>query len=253
MPKKKQATFSDLNSDKNGRTAEEVSTRLQDMIRSGELRAGDKLPPERDLAKIMGISRPTLRAGIRSLITVGVLRSRQGAGTFVASSDGSPVLDVAPLQMLSVLHGFTPDEMFEARLALETSIAALAAERVDNEQITLLAEELAGMYASLTDPEQYLIHETRFHRTMAAASGNRVLTALTNMVAAILSESESTAAYRTIDLKQVAERHHNIFRALRDRDPQSASEAMRDHLIETQKAQRQEVQNSANNTSENQD
>lgn len=253
MPKKKPAIFSNLNSEKNGTTAEEVATRLRDMIHNGELRAGDKLPPERDLAKILGVSRPTLRAGIRSLTTVGILQSRQGAGTFVAKGGGSPMLDSSPLRMLSALHGFTSDEMFEARLALEMSIAGLAAERVDSENITLLAEEVAGMYASLTDPEQYLVHDMRFHQTVAAASGNRILTALMNMVAAILFEARSKTVHRALDLKQSAEQHHNIYRALRERDPEAARKAMRDHLTETQKAQRLEEQNSLNGKAQDQE
>ena len=129
MPKKTPAVFQNLNSEKNGTTAEEVVVRLRDMIHNGELSPGDRLPPERDLAKLLGVSRPTLRAGIRSLATVGILQSRQGAGTFVAERHESPTLDGSPLRMLSALHGFTSDEMFEARLALEMSIAGMAAER----------------------------------------------------------------------------------------------------------------------------
>src|SRR5688500_3321916 len=126
----KPAIFSNLNSEKNGTTAEEVVSRLREMIQGGEIAAGDKLPPERDLAKLLGVSRPTLRAGIRSLTTVGILQSRQGAGTFVTKAGESPTLDGSPLKMMAALHGFTSDEMFEARLSLEMSIAALAAERV---------------------------------------------------------------------------------------------------------------------------
>ena len=181
MSKKDAAIFRNLNSEKNGSTAEEVAARLRDMIHSGELAAGDRLPPERDLAKLLGVSRPTLRAGIRSLSTVGILQSKQGAGTFVAERDESPTLDSSPLRMLSALHGFTSDEMFEARLALEMSIAGLAARRASSEHMTRLAEEIAGMYASLSNPEQYLVHDMRFHQTIAAASDNRILTSLMNM------------------------------------------------------------------------
>ena len=138
MPKKTPAVFQNLNSEKNGTTAEEVVVRLRDMIHNGELSPGDRLPPERDLAKLLGVSRPTLRAGIRSLATVGILQSRQGAGTFVSERHESPTLDGSPLRMLSALHGFTSDEMFEARLALEMSIAGMAAERATSEQITLM-------------------------------------------------------------------------------------------------------------------
>ena len=168
MPRKTPAIFKNLNSERNGTTAEEVVVRLRDMINNRELSSGDKLPPERDLAKLLGVSRPTLRAGIRSLATVGILQSKQGAGTFVAIAAKSPTLDSSPLRMLSALHGFTSDEMFEARLALEMSIAGLAAERATSEQMTLMAEEITGMYASLADPEQYLVHDMQFHQTIAA-------------------------------------------------------------------------------------
>ncbi len=233
--------FKNLNSEKNGTTAEEVVTRLREMMQSGELAPGDRLPPERDLAKLLGVSRPTLRAGIRSLATVGILQSKQGAGTFVAEAEESPTLDTSALRMLSALHGFTSDEMFEARLALEMSIAALAAERADSEQMAQLAEEVTGMYASLDRPEQYLVHDMQFHQTIAAASGNRILTALMNMVASILFEYRSKTVKRAIDLKDSAEQHHNIYRAIREHNPEAARQAMRVHLLETQKAQRMEV------------
>lgn len=194
---------------------------------------------------MLGVSRPTLRAGIRSLTAVGVLQSRQGAGTFVSEAEESPTLDSSPLKMMAALHGFTSDEMFEARLALEMSIAAMAAERATSEQITLLSEQIAGMYASLNDPEQYLVHDMRFHQTIAAASNNRILTSLMNMVATILFDSRSKTVKRAKDLKQSAEQHHNIYRAMREHDPEGARMAMHDHLIETQKAQRLEEQEEA--------
>ncbi|MEQ1765739.1 MAG: FadR/GntR family transcriptional regulator [Pyrinomonadaceae bacterium] len=246
MSEKNPAVFKNLASNRNGSTAEEVAARLREMIHSGELSAGDKLPPERDLAKILGVSRPTLRAGIRSLSAVGILFSKQGAGTFVAARDESPTLDSSPLRMLSALHGFTSDEMFEARLALEMSIAGMAAKRVTSEQMTTLAEEIAGMYASLNEPEQYLVHDMRFHQIVAAASGNRILTSLMNMVATILFEYRSKTVKRAKDLKESAEQHHNIYRALRDHDPEAAEKAMHDHLVQTQKAQRLEVESGIN-------
>jgi len=245
MTRTKPGIFKNLNSEKNGTTAEEVVTRLREMIQRGEISAGDRLPPERDLAKLLGVSRPTLRAGIRSLSTVGILQSRQGAGTFVAEAEESPTLDSSQLRLLSALHGFTSDEMFEARLALEMSIAGLAAERATSEQMTLLAEEIAGMYASLENPGQYLVHDMQFHQTVAAASGNRILTSLMNMVATILFDYRSKTVKRATDLKESAEQHHNIYRALRERDAEAARRAMRDHLLETQRAQRLEVDQQA--------
>ena len=223
-----------------GTTSEEVVIQLRKMIQRGELRLGDRLPPERDLAKLLGVSRPTLRAGIRSLAAVGVLQSKQGAGTFVVEADGPPSLDSSPLRMMAALHGFTTAEMFEARRSLEMAIAGLAAERSVGDQMASMAEELAGMFASLEEPEQFLIHDMNFHQMIAAASGNRILTALMNMVATILFDARRKTVRRAHDLKESAEMHRHIYRAIRDRNPEAARQAMREHLMRAQKAQEEE-------------
>jgi GntR family transcriptional repressor for pyruvate dehydrogenase complex len=233
--------FKAIDSEKNGTTSEEVVLNLREMIQRGELRSGDRLPPERDLAKLLGVSRPTLRAGIRSLAAVGVLQSKQGAGTFVVKSEGPPSLDSSPLRMMAALHGFTNDEMFEARKSIEMAMAGLAAERATGDQMASMAEELAGMYASLDEPEQYLVHDLRFHQTVAAASSNRILTALMNMIATILYDVRSKTVKRAKDLKESAEMHRQIYRAIRDHNPEAARNAMRDHLMLAQKAQAAEV------------
>jgi GntR family transcriptional repressor for pyruvate dehydrogenase complex len=103
-----------------------------------------------------------------------------------------------------------------------------------------MAEELAGMYASLDDPEQYLVHDMHFHQMVAAASGNRILTALMNMVATILLDVRSKTVKRAKDLKESAEMHRQIYRAIRDHNPEAARSAMRDHLVLAQKAQESE-------------
>lgn len=233
--------FHAIDSAKRSTSAEEVMLRFREMIHLGELRPGDRLPPERELAKRLGVSRPTLRAGIRSLAAVGVLKSKQGAGTFVVNVDGPPALDSSPLRMMAALHGFTTSEMFEARRALEMAIAGLAAERVTSEHLATLSEEIAGMFASLDEPEQFLIHDMHFHQTVAAASGNRILTALMNMVATILFDVRSKTVKRATDLKESANMHLKIYRAIRERNWEEARNAMRRHLVLAQKAQEEEI------------
>lgn len=232
--------FKTIDAERRGTTAEEVISKLREMIHSGELRPGDRLPPERDLAKILGVSRPTLRAGIHSLAAVGILHSRQGAGTFVVKAEGVPSLDSSPLRLMASLHGFTSAEMFEARRALEMAIACLAAENATSEHMATMAEEIAGMYAALDNPEQYLVHDLSFHQVVAAASGNRILTALMNMVATTLFDTRRKTVHRTRDLKESAEMHRRIYRAIRERNPDAARDAMRDHLILAQKAEESE-------------
>ena len=240
--------FKTIDPERNGTTTEEVIFQLREMIHRGELKPGDRLPPERDLAKLLGVSRPTLRDGIRSLAAVGVLQPRRGAGTFVVKTEGSPVLDSNPLRLMASLHGFTPDEMFEARKSLEMAIAGLAAERATGDQLASMSEEIAEMFASLDDPEQFLVHDMRFHQTVAAASGNRILTSLMNMVATILFDVRSKTVKRAKDLKESAEMHRTIYRAIRKRNAEAASEAMRDHLMLAQKAQASEETDDAGNS-----
>jgi GntR family transcriptional repressor for pyruvate dehydrogenase complex len=179
---------------------------------------------------------------ICSLAAIGVLRSRQGAGTFVVQDEDPPSLDSSPLRLMASLRGFTSAEMFEARRALEMAVAGLAAERTTGDQLASMAEELAGMYASLEAPEQYLVHDMRFHQLVAAASGNRILTALMNMVATILLDVRSKTVKRAKDLRESAEMHRQIYRAIRDRNPEAAREAMCQHLVLAQRAQESELE-----------
>lgn len=241
MAEPRRDIFSLLENDEVGTTTEEVVARLREMIHQGDLQPGDRLPPERDLAKQLGVSRPTLRAGIRSLAAVGVLKSKQGAGTFVVEAAASPALDSNPLRLLASLHGFSSAEMFEARLLLEMAITGLAAERATSEHLAALAEELAEMFATLDEPEEYLVHDMRFHQIIAAASGNRIITALMNMVASILFDVRSKTVHRAHDLKESADMHRQIFRSIREGNIEAARNAMRDHLLLAQKAQAEEL------------
>ncbi|HEU4386345.1 MAG TPA: FadR/GntR family transcriptional regulator [Blastocatellia bacterium] len=215
-------------------TAEQVVTEVRRMIKHGELRPGDRLPAERQLAKRLGISRPSLRAGLRSLQAMGVLRSRHGAGTFIA--DGPPALTSEPLSLLAALHRFTDDDLFEARRVLEVALAGLAAERRTDEHLAALAEEVAEMYATVDNPQHYLIHDVRFHRAVAAAGGNPILSALMEMVTAVLYDVRSETISRARDFKESLAMHRRIYRAVRTNNPEEARSAMSEHLLRARRA-----------------
>lgn len=213
-------------------TTERVVVQVRDMIRLGTLRPGDRLPSEREFAKRLGISRSSLRPGLRFLAAMGVLSSRHGSGTFIA--DGPPALDSEPLKLLAMLHRFSHDEMFEARRLLEVGIAGLAAERATDDHLTIMAEELTEMYATLDDPQQNLVHDIRFHRAIANGSGNPILATLMDMLVAALYERQRLMASPAADLKETAGMHRKIFRSIRSRDPDGARSAMSEHLTQAQ-------------------
>jgi len=133
----------------------QVVNHIRAKIEDGTLQPGDRIPPEREFAKMLKISRASLRTGIGYLAAMGVMKVRHGVGTFV--SDGPPEIGKSSLGLLGALHGFKAWQMFEVRKLIETSLAALAAERGKEEHFTVLAEEVAEMYATIDDPAQYLI------------------------------------------------------------------------------------------------
>jgi GntR family transcriptional repressor for pyruvate dehydrogenase complex len=214
---------------------------LRDLIQQGKLKPGERLPAERELAEMLQVSRPTLRAGLRSLAALGVLESRHGSGTYVVDIDGPPVLDAAPLRLMAALRGFTAEEMFEARLALETTAAGLAAERATGDELAIMAEELAGIFSSVDDPDAFLVHDVQFHRGIAAASQNRILAALTEMVVTAMYDTRKETVRRAQDLKESAEWHRRTYRAIREHKVQEAREFMREHLMRARAAQQQET------------
>ena len=220
--------------EKNGLMAEQVVIQVRDMIRQGSLKPGDRLPPERELAKRLGISRASLRHGLRFLAAIGVLTSRHGSGTYIA--EGPPALDSEPLRMLAELHRFTPDEMFEARKLLEVGLAGLAAQHAQPDHLAVMAEEVTEMYATLDDPQEYLVHDIRFHRAVAAASGNQILAALMNMVSTAMYERRRATVQRATDLKESAEFHRKIYRLIRAHKSDEARAAMNEHLELAQRA-----------------
>jgi GntR family transcriptional repressor for pyruvate dehydrogenase complex len=221
-------------------TRDRVVEHVRRLIEEAGLKPGDRLPSERDLASELGVSRPSVRSGLEALESMGVVVSRRGAGTFIAN--GPPDLGVEPLSLLASLHRFTPAEMFEARLVLEVGVASLAAERAEGEHLAAMAEEVTEMFASTADPAAFLVHDVRFHRKVAAGCGNRVLAALMEMVAAQFYELRKETVLGARDLRESAEMHRRIFRAIRARDADEARAAMHEHLKAAQRAQTLEAQ-----------
>jgi GntR family transcriptional regulator, transcriptional repressor for pyruvate dehydrogenase complex len=221
-----------------GQTPDQVVHHVALLIERGELRPGDRLPPERELALELGVSRPTVRAGLHALAAMGVTESRQGAGTFITG--GPPRLGAGPLSFLAALHGFSRDQIFEARKILEVGAAGLAAELGLSDRLAPMAEEVTGMFANLSEPQTFLLHDIRFHRAVAGAAGNPVLLALVEMVSSLVWEQRRLTVERAHDLKESAEMHRRIYQAIRDRDPERARMEMTKHLDLARQAQASE-------------
>ena len=223
-------------------STEHVITYVRDLIAKGELRPGDRLPAERDLSTQLGVSRPTIRAGLRALSAMGVIQSRHGSGTYIP--DGPPTLGSEPLRFLAALHGLSREEMYEARRVLEVSAAGLAAERASAEHVATIAEEIASLFASIEDPQEFLVHDIRFHRAVAVASGNQIVASLVEMVSALYYEQRRETAAQATDrnLRDAADLHRSIYQAIRKHDVDQAQALMHQHLLHSAAYQAEEEQ-----------
>jgi GntR family transcriptional regulator, transcriptional repressor for pyruvate dehydrogenase complex len=216
----------------------QVVNHIRTLLENGTLRPGEKIPSERDFARSLKISRASLRTGINYLAAMGVIKVRHGVGTFVA--DGPAEFDKASLRIMGALHGFQSWQMFEARLILESHLAELAAERSRQEHHAALSEEVAEMFAAIDSPSEYLIHDVLFHRIIYQASGNPILAALMETITTALYDDRRKTVERSLDLRESAEMHREIYRAIRSGKPAEARKLMEQHLRMAQTAQGKE-------------
>lgn len=218
---------------------EQVVAYVRRLIEAGDLRSGQRLPAERDLATQVGVSRPTVRAALQSLAALGVVETRHGAGTFVAV--GPPTLGSEPLRYLAALHGFSDGEMFESRRVLEVGVVGLAADRATSDDLAAIADAVSEGFASVADPLAFLVHDITFHRAVASASGNPILASLVEMVSALFYEQRRLTAKRARELARPAQEHRKIYQAIRARDRERAKAAMDQHLRRAQATQAWEL------------
>lgn len=234
-------------------STEQVVAFVRALIERGRLRPGDRLPAERELATQIGVSRPSVRAGLHALAAMGVVRSRHGSGTYIPA--GPPLLGSEPLSFLAALHGFTREEMYEARRILEVEAAGLAAQRATSDHVATLADEVAGLFANRDNPNAFLVHDINFHRAVADSAGNPIVAALVHMVSALYYERRRETAARASDsdLRDAAEAHRRIYQAIRARDGEAARRAMNDHLLQAARYQAQEQARPVSGKSESRD
>lgn len=212
-----------------------VVNHIRSLIENGTLQPGDKIPPEREFARTLKISRASLRTGIGYLAAMGVMKVRHGVGTFV--TDGPAQFGKTSLSLIGALHGFQSWQMFEARIILESHLAGLAAERGKEEHHAAMADEVAEMFAAMNSPADYLIHDLIFHRTVSQASGNPILAAVIETITSALYDTRRKTVERSTDMRQSAEMHRKIYRAIRAHNAKDAHNLMEQHLRMAQIAQ----------------
>lgn len=216
------------------RASNDVIVQIRTAILSGEYRPGDRLPTEREMARQFEVSRVTVRDALRALEAGGLVQVRVGGqgGPYVSEPDVSLLADSLNTHLR--LRGTTFMELAEARLALETTAARLAAERAGPEDLGRLKEAVDHP----VDRHEDGLTETAgtsidFHTELVRAAHNGALLAMFMATRSLIQEAFDTLHARQPDMAQAArDAHGRLYEAIAGRDPDTAVAIMRDHLYD---------------------
>jgi len=200
---------------------DDAIAKIKDMIVSGELQPGDRLPRESDLARRLGISRNSLREAVRALSLVRILDVRQGDGTYVTSLESHVLLDAISF-LMDLHHDRNVVHILEARRVLEAATAALAAQYIDEDELSEL-HRLMDEAAECATIEEFVDNDLEFHRRIAIAARNPVLVALLDSLASRTSRARIWRGVMQSDSRERAlTEHRAIVAALAEHRPDHA-------------------------------
>jgi len=203
-----------------------VARKISDLVNTGQVKPGDRLPSERDLAEMLNVSRPSVREAMIALEVSGLIEVRMGNGIFVTNRKAS-------LSRELVDGGVGPFEILEMRLLLEPEVCALAAERIDDETLGQLAETYDEMERCNGTPEMEQADE-KFHNLIAGAAENTAMQKTVEWLWRLRAQSVLSRGYHRMIVEEgvfpTLDEHKAILEALKSKDPVAARQAMKSHL-----------------------
>ncbi len=219
--------------------AEQISAEILELLRQKELKAGDRLPPERELAEMLQVSRPSLREALRALSIMKVIEVRQGDGTYVSAL--RPEELVEHLEFVFMLDDSTLLQLFEARKIVETGNVALAAARITAGELAELRASLLAAEAVVDDPQAFMLADIELHELITRAARNPLLERFMTSIGMLSRASRGKTAQLPGVTADTIAHHRRIVAALEAHDPQAAAAAMLEHLEHIEEAYRQGV------------
>ena len=210
------------------RLYEEIVKQIINRIKSGELKPGDRLPTERDLALQLNVSRTAIREALRSLETMGVIDSKVGSGTYIKEMS----LDILMNSFAGVLskNERLIIELIEVRLLLEVEIAKLAARKIDESKIRAIEKTLVLMENEIKDGELGIKGDNEFHNELANAADNLAMTSILGLCGELLASTRKAALKAMGDTKIGLEHHRAILEAVKTGNEEEAGRLMKEHL-----------------------
>ena len=221
------------------RLVDRVVKEIQGAIVERRLVPGTRLPPERELAEQVGVSRTVVREAVHILVTKGLLEARQGVGTVVREVSAEQVAE--SLSILVQTQRISLDELHHVRSILEVEIAGLAAQHATGEDIAELKSILDAMEAAAQEPEPFGETDGDFHQALARISQNALMVVLLGSIRDVM-QAVRLRVYRYPRLYQIVmPDHYRIMERVMAGDVGGAREAMREHLEHARRVQ-EEVQ-----------
>ena len=207
---------------------QKVVKQVQDIIRDGLLRPGDMLPPERELAERLQVSRGSLREAILALESMGLVEPRHGEGTVVRDLSAAPLVN--QLSVMLVQKRALVGELLEFRLMVEPTLAARAAANATEEEIIHLEEILSRQKAKIDRGELAIEEDSKFHYAIAQAARNSVVLKVLDLFMDYLRDSRELSLQVEGRPQRSLNSHRRILNAIARKNPAAAEKAMRRHI-----------------------
>ncbi|HEY8869827.1 MAG TPA: FadR/GntR family transcriptional regulator [Candidatus Limnocylindrales bacterium] len=206
----------------------EVSRKILDYLLAGNVSPGERLPPERRLAEILGVGRGIVREALKSLTLLGVIEVRPGDGTYLKRTDSGLLPEAIEWGLLLGTPRIL--DLIEARRHLEVIVGGLAAERRDDVALADLTSLLAEMKTAMGEPDRFVAADVAFHIRVAQAAGNETLYQIMVNIRSLLQVWISRVMHAASDYQPSLEDHVPILEAIRARDVEGARRAVDAHL-----------------------
>jgi GntR family transcriptional regulator, transcriptional repressor for pyruvate dehydrogenase complex len=200
---------------------------------NGTWKAGDRLPPERDLCQQFGIARTSLREAMKAMELVGMLNSRVGDGTYVCPR--TEFLSRPMMWAFTEMDKTELNDVMQARLIIEEGLAGLAAENGTNAQIDAINKAVQAMGDCIARNESVLDADMAFHMAVSDAAGNPLLSSSLQMLRNLMRHGIQFKLLLPGVSPTILRDHRAIYQAIKKRNPTAAKKAMRHHLLETMK------------------
>lgn len=225
---------------KRASTTELIVQNVVSLIGQRSLQPGDKLPPERELCEIFGVSRPVLREALKALQVMNIIDIRQGAGAYVRSLEPQNIVE--HLDIVFHLDSSLYHDLYEARRALEGSLARMAAACITEEELASIEENISRAAEHSDDPEAFYQLDLELHDIILKAANNRVMPVFMQSINKLVLLMRERSNARPNIRKNTIQDHRKIYEALRKRDPDAAGQAMEQHIANVEKAFLAEVE-----------